>query len=182
MRSHPLTPSAAVATPTEQRRERQRRPRCLPPVIRRTRERSPDRTIWFPSPRTFLGTCLTLSLAGLVGAACGSDQTVDLDLSGAAASGQEIAVDAGCQACHGRDWKGGVGPALVGLAGSTVTLDDGTTVVADDAYLTTAVSEPAAQKTKGYTIVMPANSLSADQVADVVAFIRELTPATSPLP
>jgi cytochrome c oxidase subunit 2 len=177
MRSHPLAPPAAVATSTEQRRQRQRRRWCLPPAYRRTSERSSERPVRFPASKTF--SLLAFSVAfGALAAGCGSDRTLDLDLSAAAARGQSVAVDAGCQACHGLNWNGGVGPALVGLAGSTVTLDDDTTVVADEAYLTRAVADPAAQKTKGYTIVMPANSLTADQVADVVAFIQELTPAT----
>lgn len=119
---------------------------------------------------------IAISLAGLLGAACSKNETVDRDLSEAASRGEQVAVDSGCQACHGGNWAGGVGPSLVGLAGSTVSLDDGTTVVADDAYLTTSIMEPAAQKIAGFTIVMPANQLTADQVADVVAFIRELTP------
>jgi cytochrome c oxidase subunit 2 len=121
-----------------------------------------------------------VSVAGLLGAACSKNDTVDRALSEAASRGEQVAVDAGCQACHGGNWAGGVGPALVGLAGSTVSLDDGSTVVADDTYLTTAIMEPAAQQVAGYTIVMPANQLSPDQVADVVAFIRELTSAPSP--
>lgn len=171
-------PSAAVATSTEQRRVWQRRRRCLPPVIRRTTERSSDPAVRFPTSRTFPVAAITVALAGVLGTACSKNETVDRDLSEAASRGEQVAVDAGCQACHGGNWAGGVGPSLVGLAGSTVSLDDGTTAVADDAYLTTAITEPAAQKTAGYTIVMPANQLTAEQVADVVAFIRELTPVT----
>jgi cytochrome c550 len=32
------------------------------------------------------------------------------------AIGQELAAQAGCQACHGETWEGGVGPSLLGVA------------------------------------------------------------------
>jgi mono/diheme cytochrome c family protein len=32
------------------------------------------------------------------------------------AVGQALTVEAGCQACHGQHWEGGVGPSLVGVA------------------------------------------------------------------
>lgn len=147
-------------------------------MIRRTREKSFDTTLRFPTVRRSFGLVAAASFAALTGAACAQSETVDLDLTAAGERGQQVAVANGCQACHGGNWNGGVGPALVGLAGSTVTLDDDTTVVADSAYLSTAISDPAAQKTKGFTVVMPVNKLTADQVADIVTFIEELTPAT----
>ena len=80
----------------------------------------------------------------------------------------------GCVACHGANGEGGAAPSWVGLAGSTVTLDDGTTVVADAEYLARSITAPAEQKVAGATLVMPANMLTAEQVADVVAFIESL--------
>jgi mono/diheme cytochrome c family protein len=32
------------------------------------------------------------------------------------AVGQALTAEAGCQACHGQNWEGGVGPTLVGVA------------------------------------------------------------------
>ena len=80
----------------------------------------------------------------------------------------------GCSACHGSNGEGGVGPALAGLYGSQVTLADGSTVVADDAYLTEAIREPDAARPAAYDVAMPSNDLSDEQVAAVVAYIREL--------
>ena len=89
-------------------------------------------------------------------------------------AGLRLAQNSGCAACHGTNFDGGIGPTFVGLAGSQVELDDGTTVTADDAYLTEAIKDPAAKKVKGYSVLMPANSLSDADVASLVEFIKAL--------
>ncbi len=93
---------------------------------------------------------------------------------GAAARGEQIARSSGCAGCHGQNFQGAAGPTWVGLAGSEVTLADGTTMVADDAYLARAISEPDAEVVDGYSLKMPANDLSDTEVADIVAFIKSL--------
>lgn len=123
---------------------------------------------------------LVAVVAATVLVACGGgDGDADADgppasLSPAAATGRDVVAAAGCAACHGADGRGGIGPAWVGLYGSTVTLEDGTTVVADNAYLTRAVSDPDAERVEGFALKMPANDLSPEQVAQVVAYLREL--------
>jgi mono/diheme cytochrome c family protein len=95
----------------------------------------------------------------------------------AAAHGAELAEENGCTACHAPTKEKLVGPGWGGLYGSTVTLADGSSVVADDAYLTAKILKPSAQVVEGYeTGVMPsfAELLDAEQVADVVAYIRSL--------
>jgi cytochrome c1 len=57
-----------------------------------------------------------------------------------------------------------------------VQLDDGSDVVADERYLTTAVRDPWAEKVAGFSTVMPRNALSDAEVAAVVAYIKELAP------
>ncbi len=79
--------------------------------------------------------------------------------------------------CH-RESGGGIGPDWDGLAGSTVTLEDGSTVVADEAYLTLAITDPDAQIVDGYDIRMPANDLGDDDVAAIVAYIQSLADPT----
>lgn len=124
-----------------------------------------------------------LSLAVSLGAAaCGGGDDAggsDVSLPAEAAAGRELAGREGCAACHGRDGQGGVGPPWVGLAGSTVTLEDGSTVIADDAYLTRAITDPAAERVDGYTMQMPGNDLDAAEVAQLVAYIRALADAGS---
>ena len=118
-----------------------------------------------------MGTLVATAVLSL--AACGGD-SAGPDLSPAAAEGRAIAQEAGCVSCHGADGGGQVGPAWKGLAGSQVTLSDGTTVVADTEYLTRAILDPGADLADGYTVLMPANELSAADVASVVAYIEEL--------
>jgi cytochrome c1 len=94
--------------------------------------------------------------------------------AGDAAAGEQIARSSGCAGCHGQDFQGAAGPTWVGLAGSQVTLTDGSTVVADDAYLARAISDPAAELVDGFSLKMPANDLDDAEVADIVAYIKSL--------
>ena len=115
----------------------------------------------------------------VLGAACGDDTGSDTAAGGAALSaaaqnGKQLSQSKGCAGCHGQDFGGGAGPGWVGLAGSEVVLVDGSTVVADDAYLTRAIADPSAELVDGYTLKMPANNLSDAEVADIVAFIDAL--------
>ena len=122
---------------------------------------------------------LPLALAAItVGlAACGSDDESsagnDGGGGGQAADGREVAEDRGCMSCH-REGGGGIGPSWEGLAGSTVTLDDGSTVVADEAYLTRAITDPDAEIVDGYDVRMPSNDLDDADVAAIVAYIQSL--------
>jgi mono/diheme cytochrome c family protein len=95
----------------------------------------------------------------------------------AAAHGAELAEENGCTACHAPTKEKLVGPGWDGLYGSTVKLADGSSVVADDAYLTEKILKPEAKVVGGYEAgVMPsfAEILDADQIADIVAYIRSL--------
>lgn len=117
-----------------------------------------------------LGGILTLSaLAG-----CGADGAADLTLSPLGEEGRSIANSNGCSACHGANGQGGVGPAFTGLFGNTVEFDDGSTAVADEAYLREAITDPSARRVAGYQLPMPTNQLSDEQVDAVVAYIRDL--------
>jgi cytochrome c oxidase subunit 2 len=100
-------------------------------------------------------------------------------LDPAAQRGQEISRTQGCAGCHGQDFGGGAGPSWIGLAGSEVLLADGTTVIADDAYLVRSIAEPNAQIVADYALQMPANSLTEAEIADVVAFIKTLSGGTA---
>ena len=119
------------------------------------------------------GAVATAAVAILaVTASCGGDG--GSDLSEAARSGRDIARNNGCAACHGNDGQGGVGPSWVGLAGSEVELEDGTTVIADRDYLYRSIADPDAEIVAGYSVRMPPNGLDDDQIADVIAYIEEL--------
>ena len=118
---------------------------------------------------------IAIVVASCGGSGGGSDAASDAPLSDAGASGHAIAKSNGCAGCHGSDGQGGVGPAWVGLYGSDVELADDTTVVADDEYLARAIKDPGADIVKGASVKMPSNGLSDEQIADVIAYIRDLS-------
>jgi cytochrome c2 len=95
------------------------------------------------------------------------------------ARGKTLFANDGCAACHSLTGSDGVGPSLDGGAGRTVTLVDGQTVTADDAYLERSITDPDSQIVKGYRAgVMSAatagRNLSArpGDVRALVAFIK----------
>lgn len=107
-------------------------------------------------------------------AACGGDGDAAIQLSPAGAAGRDLALQKGCASCHGTDGEGRVGPPFQGLFGSTVSLDDGTTVVADEAYIVESILEPNAKQVEGYALPMPQTNLTDDELASIVDYIREL--------
>lgn len=93
------------------------------------------------------------------------------------ARGQKYADQYGCTACHSIDGSVIVGPTWKGLFGSTVTLENGTKVTADEAYLTESIKDPAAQIVQGFQNIMPATlaqQMTDDQISDIVAYIKSL--------
>jgi cytochrome c oxidase subunit 2 len=114
----------------------------------------------------------TTSLMAL--GACGGDdgdRADRADLGADARRGAELADDNGCSACHR---SGAVGPSWEGLYGSDVELEDGSVVVADEDYLTRAITDPGADISAGFNVSMPDNDLDDEEVAALVAYIREL--------
>lgn len=67
-----------------------------------------------------------------------------------AARGERLVSERGCLACHSTTGAVRAGPTWNGLAGSSVKLDDGRTVVADRAYLIRSILQPDAQVVEGY--------------------------------
>lgn len=93
------------------------------------------------------------------------------------ALGETLAKDNGCTACHASTKDKLVGPGWGNLYGSTVSLANGSSVIADDAFLTEKILKPDAKVVAGYEAgVMPsfAEILDADQVGAIVAYIRSL--------
>jgi len=86
--------------------------------------------------------------------------------------GEALVGANGCAACHSINGSAGVGPTWSGLAGSKVDLEDGTTVTADDAYLTESIKDPKAKVVKGFAPVMPVFPFTDDEIANLVAYIK----------
>ena len=72
-----------------------------------------------------------------------------------------------------------IGPAWAGSLGSEVELDDGTTTVVDEAYLSRAIADPSAEVRAGYDVSMPSNDLTEEEIDAVVAYIVELNAEAS---
>ena len=96
--------------------------------------------------------------------------------------GREAAVKHACFSCHTVDGQRHIGPTWSKLYGSEVALSNGQHVVADAAYLTESMMDPAAQVVLGYAPVMPTylGSLDASETGAIVEYIRSLqdAPAT----
>ncbi len=83
----------------------------------------------------------------------------------------------GCVNCHSVSGAAGIGPTWQHLYQSTVTLSDGSTVTADDAYLKNSILTPNLQIVKGfYPDVMPNFStvLKQTDVENIIAYIQSL--------
>ena len=93
--------------------------------------------------------------------------------------GQALAQSKGCAGCHSTDGSKSVGPTWQGIYGSRVELDDGTVVIADDAYLHESMLVPSAKTVKGFpkglmeTVIKP-NSLNEKEVDQLLAYIKSL--------
>ncbi|MEP6895128.1 MAG: cytochrome c oxidase subunit II [Chloroflexota bacterium] len=88
--------------------------------------------------------------------------------------GEALVGSNGCAACHSINGSVGVGPTWLGLAGSKVDLEDGTTVPADDAYLAESIKDPKAKVVKGFAPVMPVFPFTDEEIANLVAYIKTL--------
>lgn len=77
-----------------------------------------------------------------------------------------------CATCHSLDGSARVGPSFKGVYGKQHKLTDGSTIVADDAYLTESILHPAAKIVEGYPPAMPAGLVDEKQTADLIEFLK----------
>ncbi len=85
----------------------------------------------------------------------------------------------GCIACHSADGvlEGKLGPTFKDLYGAVRPLEDGTEVMADDAYLLESIMNPAVKIVGGYEVAMASYQgvLSEAEVTSLVLFIKSLS-------
>ena len=86
--------------------------------------------------------------------------------------GRLIAQSKGCVACHSVDGAPSVGPTWKGLFGKQETLEGGTTVAVDEAYLKQSINDPKAKVVKGFPNIMPPNQLSDEEMAAMIDYIK----------
>lgn len=104
--------------------------------------------------------------------------------------GGKWAVDFGCVACHSSDGSEMIGPTWAGLFGRTETLEDGTTVTVDEAYIHQSILNPGSQIVSGFANAMPAiyeeqftvaeeefagQGLEIHIIEDLIAYIKTLS-------
>jgi cytochrome c oxidase subunit 2 len=95
-----------------------------------------------------------------------------------AQSGMTLFQQLGCNTCHNMETQGR-GPNLNGVFDSQVQLEDGRTVLADENYIRESILFPAAKIVSGFKNIMPSwqGQVSEDQVNELIAYIRSLSPA-----
>ncbi len=95
-----------------------------------------------------------------------------------AAAGAKRFIEHACNTCHG-DQKGARGPSLVGAFGRPVRLQNGQTVLMDEAYIRESIVNPQAKLVEGYPPIMPTfqGLISEEALLQLVAYIKSLSPA-----
>jgi cytochrome c oxidase subunit 2 len=90
--------------------------------------------------------------------------------------GRAIAARHQCLACHTIDGQRHIGPTWSGLYRSTVPLETGAKVIADESYLTRSMMDPLADVHEGFRPVMPPYQgvLTAPEAAALVEYIKSL--------
>lgn len=90
--------------------------------------------------------------------------------------GKLLATKNGCIGCHSIDGSPLTGPTWFGLFGSTVTLSDGSTVTADEAFIAESILDPNATIVEGFPSpsVMPPYALTDEEIANLIAYIKTL--------
>jgi cytochrome c oxidase subunit 2 len=89
--------------------------------------------------------------------------------------GEKLFTQFACITCHRGDSQGR-GPLLNGLVGSTVTLANGNTVVADAAYIRESILTPTAKIVAGFPPIMPTfqGQVSEEQLLALTEYIKSL--------
>ncbi|HEY6188345.1 MAG TPA: cytochrome c oxidase subunit II [Pyrinomonadaceae bacterium] len=98
------------------------------------------------------------------------------------AAGQRLFTETlGCASCHKEDGTGGRGPALTGLLGSTVRLEGGQTVTANEDYIRESIINPRAKLVAGFQPIMPTfqGQVSEEQLLQLLTYIKSLSPGKS---
>jgi cytochrome c oxidase subunit 2 len=92
--------------------------------------------------------------------------------------GERMAADHGCLRCHSIDGTPHIGPTWTGLFGSERRFSDGSTEVANEAYITQSMMDPALKVVAGFQPVMPSyhGKIDPAETAAIVEFIKTLHP------
>jgi cytochrome c oxidase subunit II len=86
-----------------------------------------------------------------------------------------------CLSCHSADEKARA-PVLEDLFGKVVALRDGSSVIADEAYIRESILHPGAKIVAGYANIMPTfkGQVSEEEIIGLIAFIQSLERGQTP--
>jgi cytochrome c oxidase subunit 2 len=90
-----------------------------------------------------------------------------------AALGKALFIQFGCSGCH--DGNGTVrAPALDGLYGKRIPINDGTFRIVDERYLRDSILKPRAEIAAGFEPLMPSyeGKISEDELVKIVAYLK----------
>jgi cytochrome c oxidase subunit 2 len=93
-------------------------------------------------------------------------------------NGERLFTELSCITCHKTD-STGRGPTLIGLYGSTVQLNDGRKIEADENYIRESIMNSQAKIVQGYQPIMPLyqTQISEENLLQLISYIKALTPA-----
>jgi cytochrome c oxidase subunit 2 len=91
------------------------------------------------------------------------------------AAGEKLFAEKACNTCHLSNGKGRA-PSMNGLYDAKVLLADGSTVIADDAYIRESIVAPNAKIVAGYQPSMPTfqGQITEEQILSLTAYIKSL--------
>ncbi|HYM59346.1 MAG TPA: cytochrome c oxidase subunit II [Thermoanaerobaculia bacterium] len=97
-----------------------------------------------------------------------------------ASQGEKLFQKYACATCHMTD-STGRGPTLIGVYGSTVLLNDNSSVPADDNYIRESILNPQAKLVKGYGPIMPTfqGQVNEEELLKLLAYIKSIQHAPS---
>jgi cytochrome c oxidase subunit II len=98
-----------------------------------------------------------------------------------AVAGARLFNDLACSSCHRSD--AALAPQLAGVFGHAVTLQNGSTVIADEAYVRESIVNPQAKVVAGFQPIMPTfqGLVTEEQLLQIIAYVRSLNaPLGSP--
>jgi len=89
--------------------------------------------------------------------------------------GAQLFTQLGCSGCH-MEANGTIAPTLHGVYGKPVTLQDGSTVTVDDAYIKESILNPTAKVVKGFNPIMPSfqDKVNDQQISQLIDYIKSL--------
>jgi cytochrome c oxidase subunit 2 len=150
------------------------------------------RTLWFQATKTgrfhiFCAEYCGTSHSGMIGWVDVMEPTdYQKWLAGGtegslASQGEKLFQKFACNTCHTNDATAR-GPVLLGLFGSTVTLSDDKTLVADENYIRESILNPQAKLVKGFGPIMPTfqGQVNEEDLLKLLAYIKSLAPQKEP--